>query len=528
MQNPPVYDVLIIGSGAAGLGLALSLTQHGRIALISKNDLQAGSSQKAQGGIAAVMSEQDSHESHIEDTLVAGAGLCNKNTVEFIVKNAKPAIEWLMARGVKFTTENEKDSLHLTQEGGHSHRRILHVADKTGAAVIETLSEQVLHHPQIDCLIEHTAIDLIVADQQCYGAVILDNQKGNYISLFAKVTVIATGGASGAYQHTSNPEDTLGDGITMAKRAGCRIANLEFNQFHPTCLYHPNSKPFLITEAVRGEGGKLVLANGESFMHRYDARGELAPRDIVARAIDAELKKHRIPCVYLDIRHKTSDFIIQHFPTIYEYCLTLGIDITRDLIPVVPAAHYTCGGVITDLNGQTDISHLYAMGEVACTGMHGANRMASNSLLECLVIAMNSSKIISEEIQRTSFSFKSEIPHPQGINPQKINIRQVTQELKQIMSDEVGIVRTNHRLHEAQKKVFALAKQLENSYSSEIILSKEAIELKNLALLCHLIISCALARKESRGLHYNLDYPETFSEAKDNIIFSSITRHADA
>jgi L-aspartate oxidase len=530
MKKNVHYDVLIIGSGAAGLGLALSLAHSARIALVSKSSLTAGSSQKAQGGIAAVMNQNDSPESHIQDTLIAGAGLCKENVVEFVVKNAKEAIEWLVEQGVQFTVDNKTAEFHLTQEGGHSQRRVLHVADKTGAAVVETLSEQVKNHPNIDCFINHTAVDLITQDQKCLGAFILENETGNLFVFNAKITVLATGGVSGIYLHTSNTEETSGDGMAMAWRAGCQIANLEFNQFHPTCLYHPQSQPFLITEAVRGEGGKLVLPNGEAFMQQYDARAELAPRDIVARAIDSELKKHQIPCVYLDIRHKSSAFIKQYFPTIYSYCLGIGIDITQELIPVVPAAHYTCGGVVTDLNGQTNIAHLYAIGEVACTGMHGANRMASNSLLECLVFAMSAAKSIAKILPNIQTAKLLPQAKFQGIDPNKINIEKSIQSLREMIWTEVGIVRLNERLKKAAEQIHSLKTAIESSYSSQFPLTKSVIELRNHVLLCELIVCSAKMRKESRGLHYNLDYPNLAEKAIDTVICQnseSINEHVN-
>ena len=379
------YDVLVIGSGIAGLRLALSLSDGVRVAVVSKDDLVDGSSSHAQGGIAAVMdTDEDSIDLHIQDTLSTGVGLCDNKVVKATVTKAKSAIEWLIQQGVQFSIDG--DHYHLTQEGGHSRRRILHVADKTGAAIIKTLAEQVKNHHNIDCFTKHTVIDLRLKHNRCIGALVYSNQQQRILVFSATYTVLATGGSSFIYLHTSNPSCTSGDGIAMAWRAGCRVVNLEFNQFHPTCLYHPSANYHLITEVVRGEGGYLLLPDGERFMPRYDKRAEMAPRDIVARAIHTELKNHQLDYVYLDISHRPADFIKKTFPTIYLTCLKFNLDMTKEPLPVVPAAHYTCGGVMTDLNGQTDIPGLYAIGEVAYTGLHGANRMASNSLLECLVL----------------------------------------------------------------------------------------------------------------------------------------------
>lgn len=509
------FDVIIIGSGAAGLGLALSLANNTKIALISKSNLLAGSSQRAQGGIAAVMSEKDSNESHIQDTLRAGAGLCHPKVVSFVVTQAKAAIEWLISQGVQFTHEGRH--YHLNQEGGHSERRILHADDKTGSVVVKTLAEQVLAHSNITCFTEHTAVDLLVKDQQCFGVITLDNHKQNLHSMMAKITVLATGGASTAYLHTSNPDMNTGDGLAMAWRAGCRIANLEFNQFHPTCFYRPNTKPFLISEAVRGEGGRLILPNGKRFMSHYHPLAELAPRDIVARAIDQELKKHEITHVYLDIRHKPAHFIKKFFPTIYEFCANNQIDMCQDPIPVVPAAHYTCGGVVTNLQGQTDISDLYAIGEVACTGMHGANRMASNSLLECLVFAMSASKAIQNQLQIKK-SVK-QLNHWQAdfIDARKLPITQLIQDLRSIMWQHVGIVRNNERLQLAKQQIENLKSTISQNLTQQQC-HKNAIELRNLITVCELIVRSAIARKESRGLHFNTDHPNLLDSPIDTIL----------
>ena len=518
MIQTKIYDVLIIGSGAAGLGLALSLADKCSVALISKASLQEGSSQYAQGGIAAVLNQQeDSYESHIQDTLIAGAGLCKPEAVRFTVEHAKEAIEWLMAQGVQFTGADNQ-ALHLTREGGHSYRRVVHVADKTGSAVVNTLAEQVFQHPNIDCFSEHTAIDLILENAVCKGAWVFNNITHQNTCFQARMTVLATGGASRCYLHTTNPESTSGDGIAMAWRAGCRVANLEFNQFHPTYLYHRDAPTFLISEALRGEGAHLVLANGHRFMFDYDERAELAPRDIVARAIDTEMKKNHLDFVYLDISHQEPATVKRLFPTIYRQCLSFGFDITREPIPVVPAAHYTCGGVMTDLTGKTDVADLYAIGEVAFTGLHGANRMASNSLLECLVFAASSSRSIKEALAQlpATTEIKSDLIHfQQQISP--IDIPALNRALRECMWNNLGIVRNQHDMLDALKFI----EQIQNIIAQQFYLSppsKAMIELRNLVEVCMLSTRCALARQESRGLHFNVDYPNLLPEAKDTIL----------
>lgn len=514
--NALTYDLLIIGSGAAGLGVALSMADQARIAIISKDDLQAGSSQHAQGGIAAAISADDSVALHIQDTLNAGAGLCDPTVVEFTATQAKASIDWLMHQGVQFTMQPNQIGLHLTQEGGHSHRRILHIADKTGAVVVKTLSEQVFEHPNIDCFTEHTAIDLITEQQQCVGAYVYDEKNQRCLTFRTKFTVLATGGASYLYLHTSNRDRTSGDGMAMAWRAGCRVANLEFNQFHPTCLYHPNASRFLITEVVRGEGGYLMLPDGKRFMLHYDKRAEMAPRDIVTRAIDTEMKNHQLDCVYLDIRHRSADFIKNTFPTIYAQCLQYGIDMTKDLIPVVPAAHYTCGGVMTNLQGQTDITHLYAVGEVAHTGLHGANRMASNSLLECLVFAASSARAIRANLPHVALTSHINPYQHQG-HDHHLNIDELTTSIRRVLWHHVGIVRHNHGLKEAKYQLNILAQKINSAFSQQP-LSKSLIELRNMITMAKLIVDSALLRKESRGLHYNSDYPTTLPTAINTIL----------
>jgi L-aspartate oxidase len=514
------HDVLVIGSGAAGLSLALQLPSHLHVAVICKGDLNEGSTYYAQGGIAAVLDNRDSVDSHVSDTLAAGADLCHSDAVTFTVENSRNTIDWLVDQGVKFSrNSDEKRSLHLTKEGGHSQRRIIHAADATGRAVSETLSQRTIDAENISVYNQHVAINLIMEEGLCQGAYVLNRQHDHVDAFQAKFVVLATGGASKAYLYTSNPDGASGDGIAMAWRAGCRVANLEFNQFHPTCLYHSQAKSFLITEAIRGEGGKLLLPNGERFMHRYDKRGELAPRDIVARAIDHEMKRLGTDCVYLDISHKSPEFLLHHFPTVKARCLELGIDITRDPIPVVPAAHYTCGGVMVDTHGRTDISNLYAIGETSFTGLHGANRMASNSLLECMVYGHSAANDIAEQ--------HDSAPRPKDApawdetqvtdSDEDVVISHNWDELRRFMWDYVGIVRTNKRLQRALRRAKLLQQEI-NEYYSNYKVSNDLVELRNLAMVAELIIRSAILRKESRGLHYTLDYPEIQTEAKDTIL----------
>lgn len=525
MKKHYQYDVLVIGSGAAGLTLALSLAQQARVAVLSKNEINQGSTWFAQGGIAAVLDDQDSIDAHVADTLIAGAGLCHEDAVRFTVERSKDAIQWLIAQGVNFTKENSNGDYHLTKEGGHSHRRIIHSADATGQAVHSTLIEQVQQQANIDIFEHHVAVNLISqadADSRklrCTGAYVLDNEHDAVHVFQAKVVVLATGGASKVYLYSSNPDSASGDGIAMAWRAGCRVANMEFNQFHPTCLYHPRAKNFLITEALRGEGAYLRLPSGERFMPRFDEREELAPRDIVARAIDHEIKRLGCDCVYLDISHKSEEFISEHFPTVKARCLEFGIDITKEAIPVVPAAHYTCGGVVVDNNGQTDLQHLYAIGETSFTGLHGANRMASNSLLECIVYAQSAAQHILAKLDNI---------HTPELSPQwdesrvrdsdeDVVISHNWDELRRFMWDYVGIVRTHKRLERATHRIKLLQKEIAEYYSNYKI-SSDLIELRNLAIVAELIIRSAHERKESRGLHFSLDYPEKSSIARDTIV----------
>ncbi|WP_330926347.1 L-aspartate oxidase [Candidatus Sororendozoicomonas aggregata] len=529
MQTAFDYDITIIGSGAAGLTLALTLPTHFRITLLSKGNLSTGSSYYAQGGIAAVLNDcEDDNEKHIHDTLVAGSGLCHCDTVQHIIKHGKQAIEWLINQGVPFTRNNTQHNTypyHLTQEGGHSARRIIHAADATGRAISDTLINKVKNAPNIKVLEHHVAVDLITrkatdSPSQCLGVYALNTVTGNVITLKSGYTVLATGGASKAYLFTSNADGASGDGIAMAWRAGCRVANMEFNQFHPTCLYHPNAKSFLISEAVRGEGGKLLRPDGTRFMPEYDHRAELAPRDIVARAIDHEMKRLGADCLYLDISHQSAEFILSHFPTIYQRCLGYGIDITQQPIPVVPAAHYTCGGIVVDLEGRTDIQHLYSIGESTCTGLHGANRLASNSLLECLVSAQTAARAIETSFKQrdTCSAIIPDWDDSQVIDAdENVVIAHNWDELRRFMWDYVGIVRTTKRLHRAAHRISLLQSEIDEFYSNFRI-TGDLIELRNLALVSELIIRCALERKESRGLHYTLDYPFTSDKAKDTVL----------
>ena len=509
-------DVLIIGGGAAGLSLALRLAETHSISLISKGNLTEGSTYYAQGGIAAVLDQGDSFEDHIADTLNAGGDLCDPEVVRYVVEHGPEAIQWLIDQGVPFTQDaSHQPPYHLTREGGHSHRRIVHAADATGRAVETTLDQQVQQHPNIELHEQHIAVDIITEQKlglggnRSLGAYVLDRQTGKVRVFRSRFVILATGGASKVYLYTSNPDTSTGDGIAMAWRAGCRVANMEFNQFHPTCLFHPEAKSFLITEAIRGEGGYLKLPNGEPFMERFDPRGELAPRDIVARAIDHEMKRLGSECVYLDISHKSRDFITEHFPTVYQRCLEFGYDMAKEPIPVVPAAHYTCGGIMTDLHGQTDIEGLYAIGETAFTGLHGANRMASNSILECLVFAQAASEhILSQGKQKTGIDILPEWDESRVTDSdEEVVVTHNWHELRTFMWDYVGIVRTDKRLQRAQRRVNLLQNEIKEYYGNFRV-TNDLLELRNLTDVAGLMIECAIQRKESRGLHYTLDYPE--------------------
>lgn len=527
-QTEHDFDVLIIGSGAAGLSLALKVAEQLKVGVLSKGPLKEGSTLYAQGGIAAVFDESDSIESHISDTLIAGAGLCDEAAVRYTAQNAKSCMQWLIDKGVpfdKFTDKQGQSKYHLTREGGHSHRRILHAADATGQAVQSTLVEQVMQHPNIQLLEKYNAIDLITAkklgmdENRCHGAYVWNRETEKVEVFRARFVALATGGASKVYLYTSNPDVSSGDGIAMAWRAGCSVTNMEFNQFHPTSLYHPDAPNFLITEAMRGEGAYLRRADGSRFMPDLDPRAELAPRDIVARAIDFEMKKSGANCVYLDISHRSKTFIIEHFPTIYARCLSVGIDISKEPIPVVPAAHYTCGGISTDFNGQTTIDNLFAIGEVAYTGLHGANRMASNSLLECVVYAHAAGgKILSLAGQQHT---KPPIPpwdeSRVSNSDEEIVITHNWHELRLFMWDYVGIVRTTKRLERALSRVLLLQQEIQDYYRNFRV-SNNLLELRNLVAVAELIIRSALSRKESRGLHYTLDHPQQDSNSKPTVL----------
>lgn len=484
-----------------------------KVGLITKKSLLDGASGYAQGGIAAVMSPVDSIGSHIEDTLTAGAGLCDEAATRLVVENGKAAIDWLINQGVPFTRDNTSDiGYHLTREGGHSQRRIIHAADATGLAVQETLASRISQHPNVTILENHMSVDLITGskigrnDNACCGVYALNSLTGEVITISSRTTILATGGAGKVYLYTTNPDTATGDGIAMAWRAGCRIANMEFIQFHPTCLYHPHAKSFLISEAVRGEGGILKLPDGTRFMPWHDDRAELAPRDIVARAIDYEMKKGGLDCVYLDISHQSVEFLQEHFPNIYSRCLKLGINIAKEAIPVVPAAHYTCGGIVTDLNALTDVENLYAIGENAYTGLHGANRLASNSLLECMVFADAAAQHILGKpfVDPTSLPAWDESQVTDA--DEEVVIAHNWAELRHFMWDYVGIVRTNKRLQRAQRRIQLLQDEIDEYYANFHITS-DLLELRNLVLNAELIVQSALQRHESRGLHFSKDYP---------------------
>lgn len=517
-----MFDVLIIGSGAAGLTMALNLPDTMKIAVLSKEKLSEGSTFYAQGGISAVLDKSDSFEAHISDTLDSGAGLCNEEIVRHVVEKGPDAIDWLLKAGVPFTrVDNSIEGtagLHLTREGGHSKRRVAHAADASGKAIETTLLSQIKERSNIELYEYHIAIDLITTrklrhkhkNNRCVGAYVLDIKNEKVITFQANHTILATGGASKVYLYTSNPDGASGDGIAMGWRAGCRVANMEFMQFHPTCLYHPHAKSNLITEAVRGEGGRLLLPNGSRFMEKFDKRAELAPRDIVARSIDHEMKRLGIDSVFLDISHKSKEFLLDHFPNVFAMCKKFGYDMSKEPVPVVPAAHYTCGGLMVDQSGQTDLESLYAIGETTFTGLHGANRMASNSLLECIVYGQAAAKEITQQ-HKTKTHLKVSIPDWDESrvtdSDELVVINHNWDEVRHFMWDYVGIVRTSKRLQRARNRIEMLLAEIDEYYANFRV-SNDLIELRNLAEVARLIIRSAQQRKESRGLHYTLDYPD--------------------
>ena len=517
-------DILIIGCGAAGLSLAAKLPETLKIFMLAKTHLQESSSYWAQGGIAAAVSDEDSIENHIQDTINTGAGLCVKEVVTAVIKQGTDTISWLRDTvGIRFSsqTETSSETLALGQEGGHSHRRIVHSDDKTGQAIQEGLVTLINSKSNVTVLQHFTAVDLITNTQQpqkkCLGAYVLNKDTGKIESIVSQITILATGGAGKVYLYTSNPDSASGDGIAIAWRAGCRIANMEFMQFHPTCLYHPTARSFLLSEALRGEGAKLVLPNGKRFMQSIDPRGELAPRDTVARAIDENMKCFGLDHVWLDISHQSKKFLQQRFPYLYQKCLDYGYDMAQQPIPVVPAAHYTCGGIMVDIEGRSDILNLYAIGETAHTGLHGANRMASNSLLECIVfaefVARSITRRIADDAPTIEVSYWDESRVTESA--EKIMIAHNWHELRQIMWNYVGIVRTQQRLTRAKQRLAILKAEVDDYYN-RFIINNDLIELRNLVCVAELILDCALSRHESRGLHYIKDYPET-NRALDKI-----------
>jgi len=519
-----ITDYLVIGSGIAGLSFALQAARTGRVAIVTKKEKAEGSTNYAQGGIASVFDQDDSFDLHIKDTLKSGGGLCHEDIVKLVVEEGPERINELIAMGVGFSRQGKKGGrLDLGREGGHSKRRIVHTKDMTGREVERILLDRAEEEENIQIYENHMAIDLITksklirrgiisteTSETCWGAYVLDVEQGEIVTFLSKITVLSSGGAGKVYLYTSNPDIATGDGVAIGYRAGAKVANMEFVQFHPTCLYHPLAKSFLISEAVRGEGGVLLDKKGNRFMEKYHPLKDLAFRDIVARSIDMELKKSGEECVYLDISHKDSGFIADRFPNIYETCLKYQVDITKEPIPVVPAAHYMCGGLLTDEHGKTNLSNLYAIGEVACTGLHGANRLASNSLLEALVFARRAALTSAVEMEG-----KRDEPFPKAPqwdpgsatdSEEMVVVSHNWDEIRSFMWNYVGIVRTNKRLARAKTRVESIQSEIREYYWNFLV-TQDLLELRNIALVAELIISCASLRKESRGLHFNLDYP---------------------
>ncbi len=520
--------VVIIGAGLAGLTVALELAESRQVIIMAKRGLSESATAWAQGGIVGVLDQQDSVDAHVRDTVEAGAGLVVESTARYIAERSADAIDWLVDQGVPFTADPQgPKGLHLTREGGHSHRRIAHAADATGKAIHEVLLDKARAHPNIQLLERWMALDLITnrhlkdkqlkKSERCYGVYALNISTGKIDAIPASAVVLATGGVGKVYRYTSNPETATGDGIAMAWRAGCRVGNMEFVQFHPTCLYHPQDRTFLITEALRGEGAQLKLPDGTRFMPNHDERAELAPRDIVARAIDFEMKRLGLDYVLLDATHLGEAFLKEHFPTIHARCAALGIDIAKQAIPVVPAAHYTCGGVVTDLEGRTDLPGLYAVGEATYTGLHGANRLASNSLLECVVIG----KSAAAEIKEHPLKKMPEVPDWDESRvedaDETVVIAHNWDELRLLMWNYVGIVRTNRRLERALHRIELLQSEVQEYYANFRV-TRDLLELRNLLSCAELIVRSALMRKESRGLHYSRDYPQSWTVSYPTIL----------
>lgn len=521
-------QVIIVGSGLAGLAAALKIAPFAQVTLITKSNLEDANTAMAQGGIAAVSEPQDSVESHINDTLIAGAGLCREEVVRQLVHQAADRIEDLAKWGVRFDRSTNGNGYDLTREGGHHARRVLHYSDQTGAEIESQLVKRVLENPHIEILSNHHVIDLITSHSRheltpsttrCLGAYVLNQETGRVEAIFSQATILATGGAGKVYLYTSNWAGATGDGIALAYRAGARVANLEFMQFHPTCLYHPQARNFLISEALRGEGGILRDRHGNAFMAKYHAMESLAPRDVVARSIDAEMKKSGDPCVYLDMTHLPAHFLEQRFPAIHAKCLEHGIDLRREPIPVVPAAHYLCGGIVADVNGKTDVQSLFAVGETSCTGFHGANRLASNSLLECIAMAHNCAGQIKVGLEHWPLIAipakwnKEDKPDADEL----VVVSHSWDEIRRLMWNYVGIVRSNRRLRSAQRRLAAILREVQD-YEKSFKTHPDIIELRNLALVAALTVECALRRQESRGIHFSLDYPEPQALAQDSVL----------